>query len=283
LSALMKIKLLQLHMLMVALIVLGQDIAVANAEEKVFVKEYSYQASEKDSKISCRTNALAQVKRLLLEELGSYIESSTEVINLQLTREDIVSITSGTVKTEIIDESWDGRQYWIKANLTADPDEVLQSIRESRTISTKEPKGLIKRNKGYRISFYSADIKPGPYGNDDSNPAPDAYIVVKDGKGNSIFNSGDVYLKQNNAGALLGNRNNYTPDFRGVGFNHTFSSDCISVLLMDWDGCEGFMCSKSSADDVIGSEFRICLGDKIGKRWAKSEGWQMEVQIIPVE
>lgn len=272
-----------IYVWMIAIVILLYQFSIANAEDKVFVKEYTYQASEQDSKITCRTNALTQVKRLLLEELGLYIESHTKVTNLQLTQDDIVSVSTGVVKTEIIDESWDGRQYWIKANLTADPDEVLQSVKESKKATTKEPKRLIKRNQKYRISFHAADIKPGAYGNDDSNPAPDAYVIVKDEKENTLFNSGDSYIKQNNLGALMGNRNNYTPNFRGVGFNHTFSNGCISVFLMDWDGCEGFMCQKSSEDDVIGSSYRICAGDKIGKRWVKADEWQMEIQIIQSE
>ena len=253
------------------------------AESRSFTKEYTYQASEQDSNVTCRQHAIVEVKRLLLEELGTYIESHTEVVNLQLTRDEIVSVTSGVVKTEILDENWDGSRYWIKANLTADPDDVLKSINENKNTTAKEPKRLIKRNKEYRISFHSADIKPGAYGDDDSNPAPDSYIVVKDGKGNSIFNSGSDYVKKNNVGVLLGNRNNYTPDFRGAGFNHVFSSNCISIILMDWDGCEGFLCKNSSEDDVIGSDFKICIGDTIGKRWVKASGWQMEIGIIPVE
>lgn len=38
------------------------------AESKTFIREYSYQASELDSKVSCRTIAMELVKRLLLEE-----------------------------------------------------------------------------------------------------------------------------------------------------------------------------------------------------------------------
>ena len=48
------------------------------AETKTFIKEYTYQASEYDSKVTCRTLALAQVKRLLLEELGTYLESNKD-------------------------------------------------------------------------------------------------------------------------------------------------------------------------------------------------------------
>jgi|GEM_PF-4597238 hypothetical protein len=42
-----------------------------HAELKTFIKEYTYQASEADSKQTCRTLALEQVKRLLLEKTGT--------------------------------------------------------------------------------------------------------------------------------------------------------------------------------------------------------------------
>lgn len=267
----------------IAIVILLRPVSIANAENKVFVKEYTYQASEQDSKITCRTNALTQVKRLLLEELGSYLESHTEVNDLQLTRDDIFTVTSGIVKTEVIEEKWDGSSYWIKANLAADPDEVLQSIETSKKNIARESKRLMEKGREYRIAFHSADIKPGAYSKDDSNPAPDSYIIAKDKHDTILFNSGDVYSKQRNIGTLLGNRNNYTPNFSGVGFNHTFSSGCISVHLMDWDGCEGLMCKNSSKDDVIGSDFKICSGHKIVKRWSKASGWQMEVEILPAE
>lgn len=255
----------------------------ALADLKTFTREYTYQASEQDSKVSCRKNALTQVKRLLLEELGEFIESYTEVKNFELTRDDIISLTSGIVKTEIIDEKWDGKNYWIKAIVIADPDEVAISIEKSRASISKDNIPSIKSGKEYRISFYYAEIKRGPYGVDDSNPAPDTYILVKAMSDDVLFNTGDVYIKQNNLGALLGNRNNYKPNFQGVGFNQTFGSNCILIYLMDWDGCEGVMCIKKSEDDIIGSEYRLCVGDKIGKRWIKTQGWEMEVDIIPVE
>jgi hypothetical protein len=49
---------------------------------KTFEKEYTYQASEIDSKVSCRTIAMEQVKRLLLEELGTFLISETQVKDL---------------------------------------------------------------------------------------------------------------------------------------------------------------------------------------------------------
>jgi len=102
------------------------------AEAKVFVEEYIYQASEADSKISSRVIALEQVKRLLLEKLGTYLESETDVKNFHLTKDEIVILTSGIVSAEIIDESWDGKTYYLKAKISADPKDVANSIDKLR-------------------------------------------------------------------------------------------------------------------------------------------------------
>ena len=98
------------------------------AETKTFIKEYTYQASEYDSKITCRTLALEQVKRLLLEELGTYLESETEVKNFQLTKDQIITITAGIARALVIDEKWDGKAYYLKAEIEADPKEVAATI-----------------------------------------------------------------------------------------------------------------------------------------------------------
>ena len=55
--------------------------STAFAEKVTFVKEYNYNASDLDSKVSSRAIALEQVKRLLLEELGTYLIAETEVKN----------------------------------------------------------------------------------------------------------------------------------------------------------------------------------------------------------
>ncbi len=98
------------------------------ASIKVFEREYTYQASEADSKLSSRTVSLAEVKRLLLEELGTYLESVTEVKNFQLTKDQIPALTAGIVRVEVLDERWDGKTYWLKARIAADPEGVVKSI-----------------------------------------------------------------------------------------------------------------------------------------------------------
>lgn len=98
------------------------------AETATFEKEYTYQASELDSKISSRTIALEQVKILLLEELGTYLESETQVKNFKLSRDQITTLSAGIVRTEVLSENWDGKTYHLKAKIAADPQEVMKSI-----------------------------------------------------------------------------------------------------------------------------------------------------------
>jgi len=101
-----------------------------SAETKTFIKEYTYQASDEDSKNSSRTIALREVKRLILEELGTYLESQTEVINFKLTKDQIVTLTAGIVQTELIEEKWntENLKYWLKAKITANPQDVIKAI-----------------------------------------------------------------------------------------------------------------------------------------------------------
>lgn len=101
---------------------------LAYAKTKTFVKEYTYHASKLDSKASSRTIALMQVKRLLLEELGSYLERKTEVKNFKLSKDKITSLSAGIVQTQIIAEKWDGKNYWLKALIKADPENIAKSI-----------------------------------------------------------------------------------------------------------------------------------------------------------
>jgi tetratricopeptide (TPR) repeat protein len=121
-----------------------------SAETKTFIKEYTYQASEDDSRNSSRTLALREVKRLLLEELGTYLESVTEVQNFRLTKDRITALTAGIVQTEIMADKWDGDslKYWLKAKIVADSDEVIKAIDALRNdrAKTKELEGIKRRS-----------------------------------------------------------------------------------------------------------------------------------------
>ena len=102
--------------------------SIASAENVTFIKEYTYRASDIDSKISSRAIALEQTKRALLEQLGTYLISETEVKNYQMTKDQVTMLTAGIVSAEIIDEKWDGRSYYLKAKISADLKEVAKSV-----------------------------------------------------------------------------------------------------------------------------------------------------------
>ncbi len=126
------------------------------AELKTFEKEYTYEASELDSKVTSRFNALEQAKRMLLEELGVFLTSRTEVANSQLTKDEIASITAGIVSAVVIDEKWDGHKYWLRAKIDADPSVVQQAIEVIRQ-DDKKTKDLEQAQK--RIEQLTKDLE----------------------------------------------------------------------------------------------------------------------------
>lgn len=109
----------------------------ASAEFKSFIKEYTYQASDFDSKISSRTIALEQVKRLLLEEVGTYLISETDVKDFQLTKDKVTTLSAGVVKIEILIEKWDGKTYYLKAKISLDPQDVTKLLAALKDNSQK--------------------------------------------------------------------------------------------------------------------------------------------------
>lgn len=105
---------------------------VSPAAGESFKEQYVYEAGETDSKLSCRAISLIEVKRLLLERIGTYLESRSEVRDFTLSRDEIVSLSAGIVKTEIVEEHWDGKTYRLIAKIEADPDAVVSSIEALR-------------------------------------------------------------------------------------------------------------------------------------------------------
>lgn len=105
---------------------------------KTFIKEYTYRASDDDSKNSARVKALQQLKINVSEEIGVYIESYFEINTQetnstfnQLVTSEIKSLSAGITKTNIIQEKWDGKEYYVKASVSINPDSVARGISEA--------------------------------------------------------------------------------------------------------------------------------------------------------
>jgi len=78
-----------------AAIVLAAVPAFAGKVE--FVKQHTYRAGGMDSKVSCRAIALMEVKRALLEQLGTYLASETEVRNYKMTKDQVTRLSAGRI------------------------------------------------------------------------------------------------------------------------------------------------------------------------------------------
>ena len=130
--------------------------ASASAEKVTFVKECNYNASDLDSKVSSRTIALEQVKRLLLEELGTYLISETEVKDFKLTKDQVTAYSAGVVSAEVIDEKWDGKTYYLKAKVSADPAEVAKSL---QNIANDKQKAKELEDVRKKAAEYSKEIE----------------------------------------------------------------------------------------------------------------------------
>jgi len=115
------------------LIIVSTSIVLLSTEAQAgkveFVKEHIYRAGDMDSKVSSRAIALMEVKRALLEQLGTYLASETEVRNFQMTKDQVTLLTAGIVSAEVLEERWDGKEFYLKAKLVVDPQEVAERVK----------------------------------------------------------------------------------------------------------------------------------------------------------
>ena len=108
---------------------------MAQAQEKTFEREYTYKASEMDSKVSCRAIATNQLRSILLNEIGVYVESESILKTTEVSGkfsqdfvENIATISAGITKLQVLDETWNGETFWLKAAITIDTQELEKSL-----------------------------------------------------------------------------------------------------------------------------------------------------------
>jgi predicted transcriptional regulator len=108
-----------------------------NMRTKEIIKDYLYNVGDDISRNEARDRALNQVKILILQETGVFVESYlgfdswlTDESVRRHVHEEIKNITAGIIKTKILDEKYDGKTFYIKASVLVDPDSVSQGISE---------------------------------------------------------------------------------------------------------------------------------------------------------
>ncbi|MCL1947653.1 MAG: SUMF1/EgtB/PvdO family nonheme iron enzyme, partial [Chitinivibrionia bacterium] len=122
-----------------------------------FVREYTYLASEYDSKVSARSNAVKQMRAILLREIGQVIIAEQRMEGASRSNEfiydnyseKITAIAASMVKMDILAETWSGTQYYIRAKMVVDPsqasrkaDEILLNQKEMKILKDKNQEVL---------------------------------------------------------------------------------------------------------------------------------------------
>ena len=119
-------------------------------DDKIFAREYTYRASEDDSKNSSRKKAIQQLKILLSEEIGTHISSYLEIekrnynnISYQSVNNEIASLSASITKLKILKEKWDGKSYYVKASVRVNEKRTLELILQE--IRSKSSEKDVKR------------------------------------------------------------------------------------------------------------------------------------------
>src|SRR6185295_3161930 len=114
------------------------------ANVQVVTASGEYQMGDHDTRADAVRLAIEAAKRQALEQVATYLESVTEMKNMDVTRDDIRTYTAGIVMVldQKISTRLDGDTVIIHADLTAqvDPKEVAQAIetlRENESAKTE--------------------------------------------------------------------------------------------------------------------------------------------------
>jgi len=120
------------------------------SQDKIFIREYTYLASENDSKNSSRRKAIEELKLLLSQEVGTHIENYLEIeeknvngVTYTSINSEIKSLSSSITKLKILDENWNGRKYWIKASVRINEKRTIELILEA--LKSKASEKDVKR------------------------------------------------------------------------------------------------------------------------------------------
>ena len=113
--------------------------------EQTYVREYTYKASDLDSKVTARSNALKLVKAGVLEEIITFVNTDSAVGQQQLGDKFSSSFihhaksqSAGFLKTKLLEETWNGEELWLKAKVTADPEKVRKELLKSLSIAKQQ-------------------------------------------------------------------------------------------------------------------------------------------------
>jgi len=109
-------------------------LSLTSLSAKTYTRDFTYHASDNDSKFTSRTIAIDQIKTLLLQEIGTHIVHRISIHKTNdgtmYSSDDVEAVTAGFVSLKILEEKWDGQIYYMRAELEADSSNIIQSIND---------------------------------------------------------------------------------------------------------------------------------------------------------
>ncbi len=110
----------------------------AKAEVHELSREYTYQASENDSKLSARKAALKMVQVILIADIGfkeqvKFLGAGSQLDNAEFDRkiqENHEILSQALSNIEILNESWDGESFYLRAGMTVDSVTLVNKFKE---------------------------------------------------------------------------------------------------------------------------------------------------------
>lgn len=132
-----------LQMKYLIMLLLITSTSISHAKELSYIRDYSYKASDLDSKVSARNNTLKLIKAGVLEEIISYVHSNNRLEQSQSGNDfkssfiqRTSSSSAGFLKARILEESWDGFEMKIKAEVKADPDAIRKELERTLALNS---------------------------------------------------------------------------------------------------------------------------------------------------
>jgi len=121
------------------LIVLAMMLALAFpcsvwAGNRTIETEYTTMLGENDTRAQARRQCFEAARRQAMEQAGAYVESSTEVSNLALTKDEVRTFAAAVVETELVSEDFflKGGAYGLtcKVRAVVDTDSLSRKLAE---------------------------------------------------------------------------------------------------------------------------------------------------------
>ena len=138
---------------------------------ETFIKEYTYNASDNDSKVSARKAALVQIQMLVIEEVGINVQSkftstttSSKGSYLKVNKKVMETFAHAVTKSKILKEKWDGKKFYLKVQIEVDKSILEKNFPTSNEVKNTKPKvktlnkeELCKKT-GIKIKEYLYDL-----------------------------------------------------------------------------------------------------------------------------